>query len=294
MKYNVTHRTEYVYGDSVPLCHNIVRLRPRDTDRQTCLAHHIRIEPEPAVRREREDFFGNSVTLFTLQEPHASLSVTAESEVDVRPATLPKDLTPPWEQISNALRRRTDAPSLDARQYLFESLHVRTSAAFADYARPSFTIGRPLLDAVEDLTIRIYREFKFVPGVTAVGTPIEDVLQARQGVCQDFAHLQIACLRSLGLAARYVSGYLLTQPPPGKPRLKGADASHAWVSVYFPGNGREGGWIDFDPTNGLLPGDQHITVAWARDYDDVAPVRGVLIGGHQHKLKVGVDVTPVS
>jgi transglutaminase-like putative cysteine protease len=288
LKYRVTHATEYDYGESVSLCHNVVRLRPRDTDRQACLDHVLTVSPEPAVFRERTDFFGNTEAWFSLQEPHKKLKIVAESEVEVGPAISPAgDVA--WEAATNVLRHRTDAAVLDARQYLFDSPHVRVAARFADYARPSFTPGRPLLEAVDELTTRIYTEFKFKSGVTTVGTPVEEVLKTRQGVCQDFAHLQIAALRSLGLAARYVSGYLLTRPPPGKPRLQGADASHAWVSVYFP----DFGWVDFDPTNGVRPGDQHVTVAWARDYDDVGPVKGVLIGGHQHKLKVGVDVVPI-
>ena len=197
---------------------------------------------------------------------------------------------PAWEQVAANLRDRRSPPVLDARQFTFDSTYVTAHAELADYARPSFAPGRSLLDCVTELTQRIFAEFTFDGGATTIGTPVLDVLHHRHGVCQDFAHLQIGCLRSLGLAARYVSGYLVTKPPPGRPRLVGADTSHAWVSVYFP----DYGWIDFDPTNGVIPSDEHITVGWARDYDDVSPVRGVVVGGRRHSLSVSVDVEPMT
>jgi transglutaminase-like putative cysteine protease len=172
---------------------------------------------------------------------------------------------------------------------VFDSPHVTTGAELADFARPSFAPGRPMLECVTEFTKRIHKEFTFDKAVTTIGTPVLEVLQHKHGVCQDFAHLQIACLRSLGLAARYVSGYLVTQPPPGQPRLVGTDASHAWVSVFFP----DYGWIDFDPTNGILPSAEHITLGWARDYSDLSPVRGVVVGGSRHALRVSVDVEPI-
>lgn len=291
MRYKVVHCTEYYYGDTVPFCHNIVHLRPRQTDRQAVTSHALRITPSATARNERTDFFGNPVTWFALQEPHTSLKIVARSEVGVTSFEPSTGLWwPAWEQAVAALRERRSPPVLDARQFIYDSNYVAAHPELADYARPSFAPGRSLLDCVTELTQRIYADFTFDGGATVVGTPVLDVLHHKHGVCQDFAHLQIGCLRSLGLAARYVSGYLVTKPPPGRPRLVGADTSHAWVSVYFP----DYGWIDFDPTNGLLPSSQHITLGWARDYDDISPVRGVVRGGHRHSLVVSVDVEPMT
>jgi len=290
MKYHVTHVTEYGYGEVVPLSHNVLHLAPRDTWRQQCVWSKIDVLPEPAVVRQRTDFFGNHVAWLAIQEPHATLRVTSASEVDVEPLHLPDHFTgDPWEDAVATLRARPDTFTTEALQFTFDSPYITRHEHLADYARTSFNPARPLLECVTDLTNRIYKEFTFDSSVTCVGTPVLDVLQHKHGVCQDFAHLQIGCLRSLGLAARYVSGYIVTNPQPGRDRLVGADASHAWLSVFFPGYG----WIDFDPTNGLLPSDQHITVAWARDYDDLAPVKGVIIGGKRHSLRVGVDVIPI-
>ncbi len=287
MKYHVTHTTEYSYGEAVPLCHNIVRLRPRTTDRQTCTRHELIITPEPALWREHKDYFGNHMAVFSLQEPHAALSVMAITELELSDACLMTDrATLSWEQAAQVLRSQRDPATLDAFQYTFDSPHVHRSADLAAFATPSFTPGTPLLEGVKSLNQRIFDEFDFVPGVTSVTTTATDVLHLKRGVCQDFAHLMIGCLRSLGLAARYVSGYLDTHPPPGMPKLVGADASHAWVSVFVP----DFGWVDFDPTNGIVPENQHLTVAWARDYDDVGPVRGVILGGQSHWLRVAVDV----
>ncbi len=291
MRYQVTHATEYYYRDPVPLCHNVVHLMPRDTPRQKRLAHSLTITPHPISRNARFDFFGNPVTWFSLQEPHDSLQVVARSEVEVKPFQPPAALwSPAWEQVVRTLRERQDADLLDARQFTFESPFVTLHPELRDYALPSFPPSRPLLESVTDLTERIYREFTFDSRATTIGTPAVEVLRHRHGVCQDFAHLQIGCLRTLGLAARYVSGYLVTKPPPGRARLVGSDSSHAWVSCFFP----EFGWIDFDPTNGLIPSAEHITLSWARDYDDVSPVRGVVVGGHRHSLVVSVDVEPIT
>jgi transglutaminase-like putative cysteine protease len=280
VKYRVTHLTEYTYGEPVPFCHNVARLRPRDLPRQTCLRYDLVVSPLPAFRRDRLDFFGNHVSSFSLQEPHQGLSVAAHSVVDV-------------EAAGEAVARLASGPDPElraARAFVFPSPRIAYSIQAAAYAQPSFPPGRPLAEAILDLTRRIHDEFRFVPGVTSVGTSPELVFRSREGVCQDFAHLEIACLRSLGLAARYVSGYVLTDPPPGSPRLAGADASHAWLAVHHPGFG----WIDCDPTRGAIPGDTHITAAWARDYDDVAPIKGVLIGGSHQTLKVAVDMVPLS
>lgn len=290
MRYRIRHVTEYRYDEAVPLCHNVVHLRPRDTDRQSCLTTALTVSPEPAARRDRVDFFGNHVTWLSLQEPHERLRVEARSDVTVRPAD-PADPgpAPAWEAAVGHVRDGRDPASLDARQYTFDSPYVPRSAELADFARASFSPGRSLWDAARELNRRIYAEFRFDAGSTAVGTPVADVLRHRRGVCQDFAHLMVGSLRSIGVAARYVSGYLVTRPPAGQARLVGADASHAWAAVFFPG----AGWVDFDPTNGCLPSAEHVTVGWARDYDDLAPVRGVIVGGHGHAMSVAVDVEPV-
>ncbi len=289
MRHRIRHITEYTYDEQVPLCHNVLHLQPRDTDRQTCLSTLIAVTPEPASRKDRLDFYGNHVTTLTLQEPHDHLRIESRSEVDVRPFQPPELFRwPAWEEVSQQIRRRLEPAFLDARQYTFDSPHIPRHGDLAAYAASSFVAGRSTWDAVEELTRRIHAEFRFDSTVTTIGTPVLDVLKHRHGVCQDFAHLMIGCLRSLGLAARYVSGYLVTRPPPGKPRLVGADASHAWVSVFFP----DYGWIDFDPTNACIPSYEHITVAWARDYEDVSPVKGVIVGGQGHALTVSVDVEP--
>jgi transglutaminase-like putative cysteine protease len=290
VRYKVVHSTEYFYGDTVPLCHNVLHLRPRETERQRVLSHSISITPSPASRSERLDFFGNPVTWFTLAEPHNALKIVMRCEVEVKTYEAPTGLFwPAWEQVVRMLRELRRPDMLDARQFTFDSTYVAANPELVEYARPSFAPGRSLLDCVMELTRRIYADFTFDSGATTIGTPVLDVLHHRHGVCQDFAHLEIGCLRSMGLAARYVSGYLVTRPPPGRPRLVGADNSHAWIAVFFP----DYGWIDFDPTNGIIPSAAHITLAWARDYDDISPVRGVVVGGHQHSLAVSVDVEPI-
>jgi transglutaminase-like putative cysteine protease len=208
----------------------------------------------------------------------------------VPPSPRPPLLFPAsWESVRDGIVRARRADGVEAYSYTFDSPHARPSRALGSYAEPSFPAGRPFLDAVMDLTRRIHTDFVYDPRATTIATPLAQVLEARRGVCQDFAHLEIACLRALGLPARYVSGYLLTRPPPGRPRLIGADASHAWISVHLP----DFGWVDFDPTNGLMPGEHHVTVASGRDFADVTPVRGVILGGGHHDLKVEVDVTAV-
>jgi transglutaminase-like putative cysteine protease len=287
MTYRVTHTTTYFYREPVTLCHNLVHLTPRDTPQQTTRHHQLLVSPLPAVSKGRTDFFGNHAQFFTVQEPHQKLVVTARSITKVSPRVPPAaDATPPWEQVAPALESDRSLQGLETYQFAFDSPYIKTSPDLADYAAPSFSRGRPLLEAVLDLTRRIYTDFRYDHTATTVATPIHEVLRVRRGVCQDFAHLQIGCLRSMGLAARYVSGYLLTNPPPGQQRLVGADASHAWLSVYCPGFG----WIDLDPTNNLIPSHKHITLAWGRDYDDVSPIKGVILGGGDHSVSVGVDV----
>jgi transglutaminase-like putative cysteine protease len=290
MKYRVTHSTRYGYDEAIPLSHNVVRMKPREHETQSCLQYQLLVLPAPTVRNEGFDYFGNHVTWFSLQEPHTVLRIAAHSEVQVRaagPYDLERGIT--WEDALQVLNISPDREALAAREYVFESPHVPWSAELANFARPSFPAGRPYLACLMDLTQRIHTGFNFLAGSTAIDTSVEEVFHSHQGVCQDFAHLQICCLRSLGFSARYVSGYLVTSPPPGKERLTGADVSHAWVSAYVPG----AGWVDFDPTNGMMPSDAHITLAWGRDYDDVGPSRGILLGGRRHWMDVSVDVAPV-
>jgi transglutaminase-like putative cysteine protease len=289
VKYRVTHSTRYDYAQPVSLSHNIVRLHPRNHGPQTCLEHRLTIVPAPATRSDQLDYFGNYCDYFCLQQTHNELTITAQSEVEVV-ACAWADLShgPSWEQVRDDLACAANDDAVFAREFTFDSPHALRSAELEEYARPSFPEGRPLLDAAMDLTKRIHDDFKFLPGSTNVNTPVLEVLHTRKGVCQDFSHLQISCLRSLGLAARYVSGYLVTTPPPGKKRLVGADVSHAWVSVFSSA----ADWVDFDPTNGVMPSDSHITIAWGRDYSDVGPIRGILVGGRRHRLHVSVDVVP--
>jgi transglutaminase-like putative cysteine protease len=236
------------------------------------------------------DYFGNSFAFFTISEPHEELTIEARSRVVVDgPAVKWPEAAPAWEQVVHSLPLDLSQEGLDAYQFVFDSPRVSPGAAFAAYAQPSFPAGRPLTEALLDMTARIYKDFRFDSKATNVRTSPREVLRSRRGVCQDFAHLQVACLRSLGLAARYVSGYIRTYPPPGRPRLVGADASHAWVSVYCPG----AGWLELDPTNNLIPSESHVRLAWGRDYGDVSPVRGVILGGRDHKLEVGVDMEPL-
>ena len=270
--------------------HHVVRLTPRELSRQKVARSKISVSPAPPVLGRENDYFGNSVNYFTLQEPHTKLTVEADSELEVHPAPMPDfAASPAWNVVRDALPADHASDSLDAYQFVFDSRRVAGSPEMAAYARESFPEGRPLMEAVLDLMHRIHQDYRFDTKATEVSTPVETFFEKRRGVCQDFAHLQIACLRSLSLPARYVSGYLRTMPAPGKPRLVGADASHAWCAAWCPGIG----WVDFDPTNDCVPSDGHITVAWGRDYSDVSPIHGVLLGGAHHTLDVGVDVMPL-
>lgn len=290
IRYRITHVTEYRYTASVPQCQNEAHLLPRATPQQKCEHGQLRIEPLPAVCQDREDFFGNRVTYFAIQEPHASLSVTAQSEVLIVPTALPRlQVSPAWEEVCHSVSKDTSRAGVEARQFLLDSPLVHSNAELASYAATSFVPNRPLLEAVADLVQRIYQEFTYEPEATTVSTPLNEVIDHRQGVCQDFAHVAIGCLRTQGIATRYVSGYLETAVSDGQPQLAGAAASHAWVSVYCPGQG----WIDFDPTNNSIPTDQHITVAWGRDYSDVTPLKGVVVGGGSPILAVAVTAERV-
>lgn len=289
MKYQISHRTLYHYAAEVTLCHNQACLLPRELPGQRCLHSRLQVNPGPTQLLERRDFFDNRINYFSLQTPHKTLSITAQSTIEVAPPP-PYPKSPPWEQVRTELAQDFSTEGLNARALALGSVLVGFDPAINEYARLSFKPGRPLLDAVHDLTHRIYEDFAYDPHFTTVVTPLSEVFEHRRGVCQDFAHLAISCLRGLGLAARYVSGYLETLPPPGQPKLQGADASHAWLSVYLPGQG----WFDFDPTNDQPRTEQYITIGWGRDYADVTPVKGILYGGGKHKLDVAVDVDRIT
>lgn len=288
MKYRITHQTIYSYNETVPLCHNEAHLKPRNGITQNCLRSQLQVEPLPTLQEDRIDYFGNKVSYFSIQTPHKILTVTAISEIDIQHSgfvSLPTN-SPPWEQVRDSLENSLESASLEARELVLDSPVISVDDSLNAYALPSFTPNRPVLDAVRDLMKRIYTEFSYDPHFTTVVTPLGEVLEHRRGVCQDFAHLMIGCVRSMGIAARYVSGYLETLPPPGQKKLQGSDASHAWISVYVPNQG----WIDFDPTNNQIPTFQHITTAWGRDYSDVTPLKGIIFGGGEHTLSVSVDV----
>ena len=290
-RYRIEHDTRYTYATRVSTSQQMAYLRPRALPRQRVHRQELTVEPQPARWTRRTDYFGNAVDQFTLLQPHTELVVSARSLVEMLPARahpLP-ELSPPWEDARRALAYRTGVAGGEAVRYAFASPYIALDPEAAEFARSSFAPGRPLLAAAVDLMHRIYTEFRFDPDATTIRTPVGRVLTERRGVCQDFAHVQIACLRALGLSARYVSGYLLTTPPPGRPRLQGADASHAWLAVHCPHHG----WVDLDPTNDLLPDQQHITLGWGRDYGDVSPLHGVILGGARHKLAVGVSVVPL-
>ena len=291
MTYRILHRTTYDYSEPVTVSHHSARVNPRFTEVQTRGQFRLRITPEPAVRNTRTDFFGNRVCFFAIQEIHTRLEVEAVSVVSLSASTPPAlALSPAWSEVTELFRDPVSPEVVDPYQFCFDSPLLRTAPELADYARASFSAGTPLLVGVANLNQRIFRDFKYDPVATSVATPLEEVWAKRHGVCQDFAQVAIACLRSHGLPARYVSGYLRTHAAPGKKRLVGADASHAWFSVYCPSVG----WVDFDPTNDLLPGEEHITVAYGRDFSDVSPVSGIITGGGHHEVRVSVDVEPVS
>ena len=288
MNFRISHSTQYSYSEPVSLCRNEASLLIRDTPWQRCLRSELQIEPSPSDVRHRLDMFGNRVSHFAIQQPHNKLTVAAVSDVSVcsNPNILVSANEYSWETTKARLKSERTPETLDALPFLYDSPFVQRSVQLQAYAQTSFLPDRPLGEAVFDLMQRIYHEFKYDPGFTTISTPLSKVLSDRRGVCQDFAHLGVACLRSMGLAARYVSGYIETLPPAGQERLVGADASHAWFSVYVAGVG----WVDFDPTNNKLLSDQHITVAWGRDFADVSPLRGVALGGGKHKVSVSVDV----
>jgi transglutaminase-like putative cysteine protease len=290
MIYRISHRTTFKYRHPVSVGKHVACLKPRSIPRQQLAKSEVHIDPTPATMTERTDYFGNFLYFFTVQEPHKELVVESRSEVNVEEmaVAVPHDSIS-WEEAAKLIPRDESPEGLEAYQFIFESPRIKLRQDFASYALQSFTPGRPLRDGLLDLTARIHKDFRFDSKVTNVRTTTEEVFRKRHGVCQDFAHFEIACLRSLNLSARYVSGYLRTHPPPGQPRLVGADASHAWISAYCPGIG----WIDLDPTNNLVPSSGHVTLAWGRDYGDVSPVYGVIQGGGAHELTVAVDMEEV-
>jgi transglutaminase-like putative cysteine protease len=268
LRYVIDHKTIYTYLEPVSVCHNVLRLVPRNTARQLCGKVEVSIQPKPDSLQEYEDFFGNKVIYFSIEKEHGELTIVVRSEIE--------------KKLVGG--RETDVSEVS--QFLFDTPMTFGGPEIEAYARVSFQPGRPVMEAGKDLMRRIYTDFEFTPGFTTVSTPLSVVMQERKGVCQDFAHLAIACVRSVGLPARYVSGYIETISPPGVEKLTGVDASHAWFSIYIP----ETGWTDFDPTNNVLPGDQHITIGWGRDYSDIAPMKGVILSSGSHGLRVLVDV----
>lgn len=290
MRYQVEHQTLYRYGQPVIQSQQFVHLMPRDTGFQQCLSYDLTCDPPPTERTHTLDFFGNHSEYITLLTPHQALQVTSRFQVDIRtrPTMQSLEPSPAWEQVRHMLQTQAHR-HLEAACFLYDTHKVKCSEVLADFAQSCFRPQRPLLEAAMAFTQQIYQEFEFDAQATEVSTPLDDVLKGKRGVCQDFAHLMVAALRSLGLACRYVSGYILTHPPEGQPRLVGADATHAWVSVYCPVNG----WVDFDPTNNCLVQQEHITVAWGRDFSDVSPMRGVVLGGGGQQLEVSVTVTPL-
>jgi transglutaminase-like putative cysteine protease len=289
MRLNIVHETHYTYSSPVALSQQLMHLAPRALPWQLCEGYRIRIDPAPGEMIERRDYYGNPTLYTVIAVPHEALLVQAESQVSVKPRADAALAAPrvAWEAVRSSLSTLSEMP-LEAAEFLYDSPHVERSHELAHYASKSFAAKRGMVEASSDLARRIHREFKFDRAATSVSTPLKEVLKQRRGVCQDFAHLMIGCLRSIGLAARYVSGYLLTSPPPGRPRLVGADASHAWVSVWCG----PAGWVDIDPTNNCIVDDAHATLAWGRDFGDVTPMRGVILGGGRQQLAVRVTVTP--
>lgn len=287
MLYSIKHTTTYTYQETVPLCHNLAMLAPRNTPSQKCHSFTLDTSPVAGIIDEYHDFFGNRVFYFVVEQDHEILSVTTSSIVERK--TPEWKLGAPnlqsWESVRDLLQSST-GQYLQEKQFAFPDDITIATEAIQQYAAQSFTPQRPLLEAARDLTQRIYTDFAYTTGFTTVSTPLSVVMKERKGVCQDFAHLGIACMQAMGLAARYISGYLETIPPPGAEKLTGSDASHAWFSVFIP----EMGWVDFDPTNNKMPDEQYIVIGWGRHYFDIVPLRGVIMSSDQHQLSIAVDV----
>ncbi len=290
MRYRLSHATHYAYGDPVDLAHHALHLRPRAFEQQKVLDWTLVTTPRPQHLSEHIDHFGNAVTIVTIEEPHRALTVEVAATVEVCHLAPPAaSQTPRWEDVRAALWDGGLPVAVEEAEFSLSSPLASVGPEVCEYARPSFPAGRRVLDAVLDFTDRINADFAYDPTATEVSTPLPDVLAGRRGVCQDFAHLQAAGLRGMGLAARYVSGYIRTYPPAGREALRGADASHAWVAVWC---GPEAGWIHVDPTNNLVARDEHVVLAWGRDYADVSPIRGVILGGGEQSLSVAVHLMP--
>jgi len=290
MIFEISHRTTYTYRAPVAQSYHMVHLQPRQLPSQSLIHHSLLIEPAPVSNNQIVDTFGNCAAMLRIEDEHTEFLVHARSTIEVQAPPLP-DLTSgtPWEEVAQRTRHADGSFDADVLQFTCRSRLTPVSHDLRLFAKASFPARRPVLAGAMDLTRRIFKEFTFDARATDISTPIAHVLESKRGVCQDFAHLAIAALRSVGIPARYVSGYLMTRPPPGQPKLKGSDASHAWLSVWSP----EAGWIDFDPTNGIVPSGEHITVAYGRDYEDVSPISGVLLGGGNQTMTVAVDVEPV-
>ena len=287
--YRVSHTTAYEYAEPVSICHNEARLTPRSTEHQRLVRSQLLVDPGVQTMDQERDYFGNAVHYFSLTEAHRIISVTALSDVEVEVLEPPElESSEPWEEVRDFVRDSHGRGALDAREFTFDSPHARPDAQLVAYAAASCSPGRPILAAALDLTRRIHADFQYQPGSTSVATPLSTVLATRRGVCQDFAHLEIAMLRGLGLSARYVSGYVYNRPTSdsGRPNM---DASHAWVGIYSP----RFGFVDFDPTNGSIPTHEHVTLGWGRDFSDVSPLKGVILGGGTHAVRVAVDVVRV-
>ncbi|MEZ5816028.1 MAG: transglutaminase family protein [Hyphomicrobiaceae bacterium] len=291
MIYEISHRTSYRYESTVTQSQHLIHLAPRASNRQAVQRHMLLIEPTPTWRHDFTDYFGNPTSALGIDNEHNELVMHARSTIEVsnRPA-VDLERGKGWDEIAINLASTNHDIDLDVAQYALPSPATATEDAVVAYAEQSFSPGRPVLAVAWDLTCRIYDDFTFDSQATDVSTPVVEVLKNRRGVCQDFAHLALACLRAFRIPARYVSGYILTRPPPGMARLQGADASHAWISVWAP----EAGWVDFDPTNKLITSDEHITYAYGREFADISPVSGVLLGGGQHEVDVAVDVVPIA
>ncbi|GHT93005.1 hypothetical protein FACS1894116_04150 [Betaproteobacteria bacterium] len=292
-RYLIRHDTRYRYDQAVGESRQLVRLHPRELPHQHCLEYRLDVAPLPQRSEAFVDGFGNALSSLHFEREHDELFVRAESLVELSaPHTPALDTSPAWETVRDTLAyragRKLDPAMLEACGFLFESAHVRVKRDFALYAAADFADDTPLLVATDRLMRRIHREFTYDSEATDVSTPVTEVFDKRRGVCQDFAHLMLSCLRSLGLAARYVSGYILTHPQAGKVRLVGADATHAWVAVFCPG----AGWVDFDPTNAQIPTIEHVTLGWGRDFNDVSPLRGVILGAGGHELEIAVTMAP--
>ncbi|KAA6441760.1 transglutaminase family protein [Dyadobacter flavalbus] len=291
MKYKLIHKTEYKYAEPVSNYHSLLCLTPRTLPDQVCTEFRIEVTPEPSQIFERTDFYGNKTHYFSLHSPHKKLTVLTTGVVERQSEMTGSLFIPSVVTCREARNRMLSERSLKIAflEYMLPSPFVKWDQEIMDFAKDCFPDDRPLYECVELLCRKIYTEFKFVSDFTTIHTPIKEVLAARKGVCQDFSHLAIACIRSFGFAARYVSGYLETLPPPGKQKMQGSDASHAWISVYIP----DYGWCDFDPTNNVVPGERHIVTAWGRDYNDVPPLKGIIFSYGKHTLSVEVDVIPL-